>query len=237
MALTDPIAQGVYDYHFKRINSPVVIHCDEFEPDEVLPSYFFRKINEMPDLEQQALQLAKGKILDVGACAGCHSVYLQNKGYEVFALEQAELCCRVLADRGVRQVIQEDFFDYRGQQFDTILLLMNGTGIAGTLDRLNCFFSHLKVLLAPGGQILIDSSDLIYLYLEEDGTARLDLNADRYYGELTYQTEYNGQKGAAFSWLYADPETLSEIARQNDLQVEKIIYGEHFDYLSVIKHI
>ncbi|WP_423128147.1 class I SAM-dependent methyltransferase [Gaoshiqia sp. Z1-71] len=237
MALTDPIAQGVYDYHFKRIDSPVIIHCDEFEPDEVLPSYFFRNIDKMPGLERQALQLAKGKILDVGACAGCHSFYLQNKGNEVYALEQAELSCRVLADRGIRQVIREDFFHYQGEQFDTILLLMNGTGIAGTLDRLNYFFNQLKLLLAPGGQILIDSSDLIYLYLEEDGTARLDLNADRYYGELTYQTEYNGQKGAAFPWLYTDPETLSETARQNNLQVEKIIHGEHFDYLSVIKHI
>jgi len=236
MPVNDPIAQAIFDYHFKRENTPVVIYANDFDPDEVLPSYFFRTFNEMPPLEQQALQLARGKVLDVGACAGCHSIYLQEKGLDVYSLERSLLSCRVMHDRQLRQVIHADLFQYSGQQFDTILLLMNGTGIAGTLSQMDNFLQKLKSLLAPGGQILIDSSDLIYLYLDEDGSAMIDLNTDHYYGEMTYQTAYKNNKSPSFSWLYLDPDTLAEKAHQNQLKSDQIIHGGHYDYLAIIKH-
>lgn len=234
--LTDPIAQGIHDYHFKRENTPVLIHAEGFDTDEVLPSYFFRSYHDMPVLERKALQLARGTVLDVGACAGCHSVYLQEKGFEVYSLERSQVSCQVLRDRQLKHVIHSDLFQYNERQFDTLLLLMNGTGIAGTLSKLDAFLQHLKSLLAPDGQILIDSSDLVYLYLDEDGSAQLDLNADHYYGELIYQTEYKKQKGQPFPWLYVDPDTLAEKALQNKLKVDRLIKGEHFDYLAILKH-
>ncbi len=236
MLLTDPIAEGIYNYHFFRKNTPIIIHADGFDDDEVLPSYFFRSVNEMPFIEQEALKLAKGKVLDVGACAGCHASILQNKGLEVYALERSELCCKVMEDRKIRNIIHSDLFTCGDQTFDTILLLMNGTGIAGTLNNLDNFLIKLKSLLSPNGQILIDSSDLIYLYTDEDGSAEININDDHYYGELVFQTEYNGKKGNEFPWLYVDQDTLKAKAEENNLRVEKIIEGDHFDYLAIIKH-
>ena len=231
----DAIGQAVHNYHFKRIDKPITIHSDGFDEDFVAPSYFFRSFKQMPKLEQIALQKARGRVLDVGACAGCHSLILQQKGVDVTALEQSALCCDVLKDRGVRKVIHADLMNFNSQKFDTLLLLMNGTGIAGRLAHLKTFLTKLKDLLNPDGQILIDSSDLIYLYMDDEGTAEIDINADNYYGELVYQTEYNGIKGRPFPWLYIDSENLAQYAEDAGLKIEKIEFGDHFDYLATIK--
>lgn len=185
----------------------------------------------MPALEKKALSLCRGSVLDVGACAGAHSVYLQEKGFDVTALELSPLCCEVLRNRNIKQVVRENIFNYRQRQFDTILLLMNGTGIGGTLKGLEILFHHLRTLLKPEGQILIDSSDLIYLFQEEDGSAIIDLSAENYYGELVFSTEYKGWKSKSFPWLYIDLNNLQYIAEKNFLTVSNVFNGQHYDYL------
>tara|TARA_R110002050_G_scaffold76646_3_gene163958 strand:- start:11256 stop:11972 length:717 start_codon:yes stop_codon:yes gene_type:complete len=230
----DPISQGVFNNHFHRDNSPIYIHSENFDTDEVLPSYFFRSYKQMPALEQKALDLAHGRILDVGACAGSHALYLQQKGLEVTALERSPLCCQVMKDRGVTDIRQADFFQFENDKYDTILLLMNGTGIAGSLSRLDLLLQKLGNLLQPKGQILIDSSDLIFLYTDEDGSAVIDLVAESYYGELSFQTEYKNKKSREFPWLYVDPDLLTEHVGRNKLQVKQLIKGDHFDYLAQI---
>jgi len=230
----DPIGRAVYDYHFNSINQSVIVHSDDFDDDQIDTSYLFRTYKLMPALEKKAMSFCKGRILDVGACAGAHSVYLQDKGFDVVSIETSELCCEVLKSRKVQQVICQDIFKFSGQKFDTILLLMNGTGIAGSLDGLDVLLYHLKTLLNPDGQILIDSSDLIFLYEEEDGSALIDISADKYYGELTFQTEYQSWISQPFPWLYVDVNNLENAVQKNQLKINKIIEGQHYDYLAQI---
>jgi hypothetical protein len=236
MALTidDPIGRAVYDYHFNSISQPIIVHCDDFDDDTIETSYLFRPYKRMPVLEKKALKLCRGSILDVGACAGAHAVYLKNKGFDVTAIDQSAFCCNVLKNRDITKVIQENIFSFNGQTFDTILLLMNGTGIAGTLSGLDVLFHQLRSLLNSGGQILIDSSDLIYLYEQKDGSGSINLNTERYYGELIFQTEYRNWISETFSWLYVDEESLEQSVIKNNLKIERIIRGRHFDYLAQI---
>ena len=136
--------------------------------------------------------------------------------------------------RDIRNVIQQDIFTFTAQKFDTILLLMNGTGIAGTLAGLDVLLHHLSTLLNPGGQILIDSSDLIYLYEQEDGSAMIDLSAENYYGELVFQTEYKNWISEPFPWLYVDQNNLENAIEKNQLKLNKVFTGKHYDYLARI---
>jgi SAM-dependent methyltransferase len=230
----DPIGRAVYDYHFNANNQPIIVHSDDFDDDTIEPAYLFRTYKKMPALERKALNLCKGSILDVGACAGAHSIYLQEKGLEVTSIEKSPLCCEVLRSRNIRNVIQDNIFRLKEPTFDTILLLMNGTGIAGTLDGLDVLFHHLKTLLNPEGQILIDSSDLVYLFEQEDGSALIDVSADKYYGELTFQTEYKNWLSEPFSWLYVDIDNMKNAAEKNNLKISKIYKGQHYDYLAQI---
>ena len=209
-----------------RVFSPM------FDEDEIPVKMLFRKENEMPPIERKALSMARGRTLDVGAGAGCHSLVLQQRGTDVTAIDISPLAVETMKLRGVKEVRQQDFFEV-DECFDTILMLMNGIGIVGRLQRMPLFFRLLDRILAPGGQLLCDSSDICYVFENEDAEM-LFPEGDGYYGELTYQMQYDDVKGETFPWLYIDDETLRACAEACGYQVEVVQQGEHYDYLARI---
>ncbi|WP_010663500.1 class I SAM-dependent methyltransferase [Marinilabilia salmonicolor] len=213
-------------------NLSIEVWSNIAETDIIPVHYLFRPYKEMPSLEQEALTLCKGKVLDIGAGAGSHALWLQEQNMEVTALEISPGACEVMQQRGVKNILSEDFFNLtEGVRYDTLLMLMNGIGIAGTTHRLKEFFSVARKLLKPGGQILVDSSDLRYLFLEDDGSILINLN-DSYYGEVEYRMSYKGRKGRRFPWLFIDDQLLQYHAEKNGFRFERIAEGEHFDYLA-----
>ena len=223
---------AILDYQTKGKAGKLSILSSMFEEDEMPVKHLFRNLEEMPILEQKALSLAKGKVLDVGAGAGCHALALQAQSIAVKAIDISPLSCEAMELRGVKDVECINLFDEHLESgFDTILLLMNGTGIAGKIENLPALFNRLKALLNKGGQILIDSSDIKYIYENEDGSFDINLNA-AYYGEVDYQMVYKDVKGDSFDWLYVDFPLLKSIAESCGLHGELIAEGEHYDYLA-----
>ena len=230
----DPMGAAILDFQKHRKAARLRVLSSMFEEDEMPVTHLFRSIREMPVLEQKALQLAKGRVLDIGAGSGCHTLELQEKGLAVKAIDISPLSCEAMKLRGVKDAECINLFDdHLGTGFDTILLLMNGTGIAGKIEHLPALFQRLKVLLNPGGQILIDSSDLKYIYENEDGSFDINLNG-AYYGEVDYQMIYKDVKGDRFDWLYVDFPLLKSIAETCGLHGELVAEGEHYDYLARI---
>lgn len=230
--MNDPIGQAIYDYFQTGKNHLLKINTNYTEGETLKPAYFFREFGQMPPIERKALEMCRGRILDIGAGAGCHSLYLQQQGLEVTALEKSELAAEVLRKRGIRQVINDDIFRLKEGAYDTLLLLMNGGGVGGTLPRLQELLLHLQTLLAPGGQILLDSSDITYLFVEDDGSLWIDLASDRYFGEMTYEITYRRKTYPPFPWLFVDFETLKQTAVQTGLECQLIFEGDSNDYLA-----
>jgi len=228
----DPMGAAIRDYQNKGKASRLRVLSSMFDEDEMPIAHLFRTFNQMPRLEQKALSMAKGRVLDIGAGAGCHALALQERGLEVKAIDISPLSCEVMKERGVKNAECVNLFNPQLQgKYDTLLLLMNGTGIAGKLNRLSMLLNRLKELLAEGGQILIDSSDLKYIYENEDGSMDIDLNAP-YYGEGDYQMQYKNIKGEPFDWLYTDPMLLASISKQCGLNCEIVDEGENYDFLA-----
>lgn len=228
----DPMGSAINDYYKNGRAAHLRVLSSMFEEDEMPIAHLFRSEQEMPQLEKRALTLVRGRVLDVGAGAGCHALALQENGFEVKAIDVSPLSCDVMKARGIEDVECVNLFDTQLQsKFDTILLLMNGTGIAGKLERLPSLLNRMKELLADGGQILMDSSDMRYIYENEDGTMAIDLNAP-YYGEVDYQMQYKNVKGKTFDWLYTAPALLVSISKQCGLRCEIVAEGEHYDYLA-----
>jgi SAM-dependent methyltransferase len=219
--MNDVLGQAIHDYHYKNAPGKLWIH-NRYGPKEAMPiAAYFREENDMPDLEWLALNECRGKVLDVGAAAGSHALELQARGYEVTAIDISARAVEVMQARGVKQAVVQDIFTYTGVQFDTILLLMNGIGLAGNLTRLNHLLQHFKTLLAPGGQLLFDSSNIAYLYegrLPETG----------YYGEIQYQYEYKNQKTEWFEWLYVHEHELLKAAEATGWDME-VLYEDEFE--------
>lgn len=228
---TDPFEKACWDYYLGDRDTTIKIISNKAD-DEIVPvKYFFRELNEMPEIEKKALDLCQGEILDIGAGSGCHTLELLNRKHLASALEIKKGITELLIKRGIKEVFHSDIFKFNNKQFNTLLLLMNGIGIVQDLRGLDRFFSHTRSILKPGGQILLDSSDLMYLYQEEDGSIRINLN-EGYYGEVEYKFVYKNQSGELFKWLYVDFSTLSEYAFKNGFNCELIFEDEHFNFLA-----
>lgn len=233
----DPMGAAIADYYANGKATKLRVFSSMFDEDEIPVKQLFRNFDEMPEAEREALRISTGKILDVGAGSGCHSLALQEMGKEVKAIDISPLSIETMQKRGVKDVALQNFFSQQFTgSFDTILLLMNGSGIVGRIANLPIFFQTIKRLLAPGGCVLMDSSDLRYLFEDEDGNLDIDPEDD-YYGEVDFRMQYQNTKGDNFDWLYIDFQTLSLHAANNGFKAEMIKEGEHFDYLAKIHRI
>jgi SAM-dependent methyltransferase len=229
--MLDLFGHAILDYQTNNEPQDLITETNISETDEMSVAYLFRSFKEMPKIEQKALQLSKGKILDVGCGAGSHSLYLQEKGFDVTSIDISENAIKASELRGLKKARVQNLLDIHNETFDTILLLMNGTGIFATLEQTSIYLQKLKSLLNPNGQILIDSSDIIYMFDEEEDGSKW-IPADGYYGELTFTISYKNQTEEPFPWLYLDYNTLQNAAYANGLNCELVLEGDHFDYLA-----
>jgi SAM-dependent methyltransferase len=242
--MKDVLGEALSDFYHHRSTGKLWVH-NKYGPKEEMPvDVYFREMGNMPELEWVALQQCKGKILDIGAGAGSHALALQQMELEITALDISPKAADTMALRGVRNIIRQDFFELGSEQgtgagpgmgtgkgpgadsYDTLLLLMNGIGLAGSLSGLRHFLQQAGKLLCPGGRLIFDSSDVAYLY-----EGKIPATGD-YYGEILYQYEYKRQRSDWFKWLFIDKKTLTEIAASEGWHIEILFEDEWGQYLA-----
>jgi SAM-dependent methyltransferase len=227
--MEDILGQAVLDHYNGSFAGKLWIY-NNYGPREEMPvKIYFRDEDDMPDLEWLALEQCYGRVLDIGAGAGSHSLILQQRAVEVTALDISPLLTNVMRDRGVEKVIQADIFKCNADGFDTLLLLMNGIGLAGTIEKLKTLLLHLKTLLNADGQILFDSSDVAYLFADNPPSA------GHYYGEIAYQYAYRKVRSEWFNWLYVDEHTMKALASECGFNMEVLLEDEFGQYLARLK--
>ena len=230
--MKDLFGKAILDYQTNSSPENIITSTSISEEDDMEVAYLFRSFDEMPTLEQKALQLAKGRTLEVGCGAGSHGLYLQNeRNLDVLSIDISKNAIQACRLRGLKKISAVDVLDLEDGKYDTILLLMNGTGIFETLERTTVYLQKLKSLLHPKGQILIDSSDIIYMFDEDEDGGKW-IPSETYYGELTFSLQYKNETEAPFPWLYMDYNTLQNAAIANGLQCQLVLEGDHFDYLA-----
>lgn len=235
--MKDLFGKAILDYQTNTSPENIITSTSISEEDEMEVAYLFRSFAEMPTLEQKALQLTKGRTLEVGCGAGSHGLYLQNeRNIDVHSIDISENAIAACTLRGLKKTEVIDVLNIENEKYDTILLLMNGTGIFETLERTSIYVQKLKSLLNPNGQILIDSSDIIYMFDEDEDGGKW-IPSETYYGELTFTLQYKNETEAPFPWLYMDYNTLQNAAIANGLQCQLVLEGDHFDYLAQLTHL
>lgn len=232
--MKDLFGKAILDYQTNNSPENLITETSISEEDEMSIAYLFREFKEMPKLEKKALQMAKGKVLDAGCGAGSHSLYLQTeRNLEVTAIDISSNAIEACILRGVKDARAENIMQMNENvKFDTILLLMNGAGMCGKLSKISGFLQKLKSLLKEGGQILLDSSDIIYMFDEDEDGGKWIPSDVEYYGEVIFNISYKNQKEDPFDWMYIDYNTLQNAAHANGLNCELVLEGEHYDYLA-----
>ncbi|WP_089873095.1 class I SAM-dependent methyltransferase [Epilithonimonas hungarica] len=224
--MKDLMGCAIWDYYHNDKPEDLQTETSISELDELPVDYLFRDFENMNKIEQKALKLSNGKVLDIGAGAGSHSLYLQNeRNLEVTALDISPKSVEVCKLRGVQNVVAENMLHFSEETFDTILLLMNGTGIFQSLNVIDIYLKKLHSLLSSKGQILIDSTDILYMF-DEDEDGGVYIPADGYYGELDYIVHYKGESEEPIKWLYLDFDTLKNAAENNGFKIEKVLQDE-----------
>jgi 2-polyprenyl-3-methyl-5-hydroxy-6-metoxy-1,4-benzoquinol methylase len=231
--MKDLFGKAILDFQTNNSPEDLITETTISEEDEMSVAYLFRSYDEMPKMEQKALQLTKGRTLDVGCGAGSHSLTLQNdRNIDVTAIDISANAIEACGLRGIKKVLVQDVMQLEKEKFDTILLLMNGAGMCGKLKNIPKFLLKLKSLLNPGGQILLDSSDIIYMFDEDEDGGKWIPSQKEYYGEIVFNISYKGEKEKPFDWMFIDYNTLQNAALANGLKCEMILEGDHYDYLA-----
>ncbi|AZA59581.1 class I SAM-dependent methyltransferase [Chryseobacterium indoltheticum] len=224
--MKDLMGRAIWDYFHNENPEDLQTETSISELDELPVKYLFRDFEEMNKIEKKALKLSHGKVLDIGAGAGSHSLYLQNeRNLDITALDISPKAIQICQSRGIQKAVAQNMLEFSEETYDTILLLMNGTGIFQSLKVIDIYLKKLHSLLNKNGQILIDSTDILYMFdQDEDGGVLIPANG--YYGELDYIVHYKGESEDPIKWLYLDFNTLKNAAENNGFTIEKVLQDE-----------
>lgn len=226
----DIIGQALIDYQLGNFNENIITYSSIAGNDEMDIPFLFRSYEEMPIIEQEALDLCSGTVLDVGCGAGSHALHLQNKGMNVVAIDISHGAIKTCSLRGVENAFVKNIWDVKNEKYDTLLVLMNGIGICEKMKNLTPFLIHLKSLLNSGGQIILDSSDVIYMY-DKDSRETILKENNTYYGEVIFEMVYKSHFSNLIHWLFVDFMTLESHAKSIGLKCELVKKGYHYDFL------
>ena len=100
----DPMGRAIAEYFATGKAARLRVFSPMFDEDEIPVATLFRTRDEMPAIEREALEVASGAILDVGAGAGCHSLALQAMEKQVIAIDISPLAVETMRERGVHDV-------------------------------------------------------------------------------------------------------------------------------------
>jgi len=215
-----------------------MVHTDLWVDEPTPVEEFYRPDDQpLPELEETALGLCRGRTLDIGAGAGRHALDLQRRGIEVTAIDVAPEAVDIMRERGVTDARNGDFTAVTGERFDTILLLMHGIGLVGTLEGLTSFFKEAQNHLEKNGRIVFDSADL-GIVMPEQFDEGLDewRSGGLYPGEVEYRLSYGKLEGEPYPWLFVDPVTLADYAQAAGLRSEVVARGARGSFLARVLH-
>lgn len=229
-----PLGRALRDYQRGDTGARFVVHSDLWDSEITLVEEYYRPRHQrLSEIELRALALCRGRVLDLGAGAGRHALELQERGHEVTAVDVSPEAVEVMRRRGVRDARCGDLTAVANECFDTLLLMMHGIGLAGTLDGLTVFLEAARQVLRADGQILCDSADLALVLPPPDHPPdRSAAGVPRYSGEVEFRLSYGDLEGRPYPWLFVDPRTLEAFAAAGGFDFELGAMGGRGAYLA-----
>ena len=228
--------QCLLDYLKGEKEAFYLLHMDDgFVAPPMYAKQFFYENDEFPGIDKVALDNCYGRVLDIGAGAGSHSLFLKKKGLEVLPIDNSPKAVEVMRKRGLKNARLGGLFEEYEKPFDTVLVL-SGIGIVENLKGLENFLNYLPSILTENGQLITDSFDIrnpVDEKLRE--YQKKMIAAGRYLGERTLRFEYKGEMSDWFEWMHIDPVTLKNHVNKSGFSFDLITTDDKGRYLSIIR--
>jgi SAM-dependent methyltransferase len=231
----DTYSQALSNYHSgKGPDTFTIIRDDDFT--STVPVGMFFDTKSFSNIETMALSSCLGKTLDIGAGVGRHSTELQRTGVDVTGIDISKTAVEIMNERGIHKTICCDIFHFSGPEFHTLLMLMNGIGIAGNPQKLDQLLTACHDLLTIDGEIFVESIDVLK---SNDTTHKnyrdRNVSNSNYSGQQNLRIDYDGVLGSWFEWLHLTFVELTRHAEANQFEAELMIDEDDGRYLARLR--
>ncbi|HLV81730.1 MAG TPA: class I SAM-dependent methyltransferase [Chthonomonadaceae bacterium] len=232
MNFVDAFGQQLWDI-YRDDDSFWIIERDDGRIEAGAGSFYFSDFPDWPSLEQEAIRLAKGRVLDIGCGAGRHALYLQNQGLDVLGIDQSPLAIQLCRERGLKQAEVCSITQAHrlgGRPFDTILMFGNNLGLLGNEKRGRWLLKTWHKVTGEGAMILAEILDP-YQTDDPDHLAyhRRNRARGRMGGQVRIRVRHKMLKGPWFDYLFLSQDELAHLVAGTGWQIARCLEdGPHY---------
>jgi len=200
---------------------------------------YFTGFEDWSELEKQAITKARGRVLDVGCGAGRHSLYLQEKGFDVTGIDNSPGAIRVCKLRGLKKALVrpvDEIDKFRAGSFDTIIMLGNNFGLFGSRRGARSILKKMARITTPDARIIAATLDPY----KTDSSDHLDYHRrnrrrGRMGGQIRFRVRFGRIVGDWFDYLFVSQAEMTEILEDTDWRIKELLDSEKANYAAVIE--
>jgi SAM-dependent methyltransferase len=237
VTMRDLLGRVLRDYHDDELKAAPVHRRDDDHTSRAPAEWYFLPGEEWPDFERAGVGKVRGDVLDVGCGAGRTSLWLQERGHHVLAVDRSPGALAVASDRGVARVAvaDVDLLPVTADEYDTVvfagLQFAVGTDRRDLAERLR----RLWTVVPPGGRIVADLSDPTRVVDPEHAEYQADHTVEEGLTHRRFRLEYDGETGPWMDLLSVSPDVLEDLAAETGWLVGSLEHDGGARYWAVLE--
>jgi SAM-dependent methyltransferase len=237
----DAYGQEIWAYFRGKESFEIVERDDGYFGVSGGSKAYFAEYKNWPEHEKKAINLVKGRVLDIGCGAGRHSLYLQKKGFDVTGIDNSPLAIKVCKKRGLKKakvMSIDDVGKFKPDSFDTIIMFGNNFGLFGSFKKAKLLLKKFHKITSPNALIIAESNDPY----KTDNPAHLEYHKfnkkrGRMPGQLRIRIRFEKYVGNWFDYLLVSKKEMQEILKDTGWRIKKFIDSKKSSYIAVIEKI
>ena len=234
----DAYGQELFNFYINNEGAEIVERDDGFIEGTTNLSLYFAPYEQWPTHQQEAMQFAHGRVLDIGAGAGRHSLHLQNQGLEVTAVDNSPKAVELCRLRGVNdaRLLPITKISRHIEPFDTIIMMGNNFGLFGNAQRAKRLLRRFHNLTFEGGTLIAETNDP-YQTEDPDHLEYHEFNRQRgrMPGQLRLRVRYRKYKTPWMDYLIVSKDEMKEIVSDTGWIIDRFIDSDSSMYIVVLE--
>jgi SAM-dependent methyltransferase len=230
--------QLLAQYKSRTATTEIIERDDNYIDTGSEAGLYFLEYEQWSPLEHQAIALVKGRVLDIGCGAGRHSIYLQQKGFDVTGIDNSPGAIEVCKLRGLKNALVRPIAnvnEFGPNSFDTILMLGNNFGLFGDAKSAKLILEKLSRITSSDAQLIAGTRNPYKTdSLEHLEYHELNRQRGRMPGQIRMRVRYGKAVGEWFDYLFVSPEEMQEIVTDTAWQIKEFIGAGEPNYIAVM---